>query len=76
MSKKKQNCGSCKWGRFLMTNHTPPRPRPHYTGECAYMVGRDALTRPPGLPSSIRVMFDQTFIRPEHGTACPCWEAK
>ena len=69
-----QCCGNCKYGKFEMTRHNPPRPK-NQSGRCAYEVVFDTSD----LPFSIdreRVIgaYRQMLIWPDMGVGCPCWE--
>lgn len=66
-----QTCGNCRWSRFRMTKHEPPRPRPQRTGECLWPV-----PELPVLPQCIEGYdLNRRAIWPEM-TDCPVWEKK
>lgn len=68
-----QSCTTCKWGRFEMTNHKPPRINPTRSGKCLYPEERIAL------PFSITKAYGFSLYRCAvwpHLAGCPTWEPK
>jgi hypothetical protein len=70
MSEK--TCGNCKWGRFKMTWHNPPRPQNGRAGECEWPMPTIlfplAVTRAVGYQEP-----SKGAVWPEFAN-CPVWE--
>ena len=67
----KQTCTTCKWAKFEMTNHNPPRQKLNQCGECCWpmpVVVALPLCMPP--PSTYR-----GAIWPNY-SGCLVWEVK
>lgn len=66
----KQCCGTCKWGKFEMTKHDPPRIKDR-VGRCEWPLP-DLL-----FPISMRspLEYRRGYVTP-NGDECPTWEAK
>lgn len=74
-------CIACKWARFQMTNHKPPRVKQKQFGDCDWPV-----PEPPPLAISV-VRGGYWYFFPEEGHTrkvhiwpdyanCPVWEEK
>ena len=73
----KQTCATCKWSRFPMTAHVPPRIKAGHVGECLWPIPEC-----PQLPLAITTTRSwsgawnsRRWMAPDE-TGCPCWEAK
>lgn len=64
-------CITCKWSRFEMTSHKPPRVKRMLVGACEWPVPE--AVQP--LANSIKVTFNRIHIWPDY-TNCPVWEGK
>lgn len=71
------NCLNCKFAKWSMTKHTPPRINLRYAGSCAYVVG------PLPVPKSVNANELERLVNPYYGRAvdprsphadCPVWE--
>lgn len=73
------NCLNCKWAKWQMTAHTPPRINRNLHGQCIYRVG------PLRVPKSVDANELERLVNPFRGRVilpraphadCPVWERK
>jgi hypothetical protein len=65
-------CGTCKWGKFEMSNHNPPRILRGGRAECLF-----PLPEIPPMPSCVDPIRPyKRSIYDAMGTDCPTWAAK
>lgn len=64
-----QNCGNCKWGRFLLSKHKVPRPLDH-SGDCAYPLSSLVFPKSIGWQDIYKHRVWPEFID------CPTWTPK
>lgn len=78
-------CGNCKWGKFPMTEHVPPRPKANAFGECTFEIKpllNELFSKIPAVFSygsrwkTAMDAFGCTTTWPDEGHGCPTWEAK
>ncbi len=64
-------CGTCRWGRFEMTAHKPPKIKLGEPGECDFPLDSIAVPRSVG---GKRFLY-KCVAWPEWDR-CPTWEVK
>lgn len=75
------DCTNCRWARWEMTNHTPPRINPRYHGRCHYQTLIPLLPRASSLTSkTLNEKLNPTYghvIWVQDGYVdCPAWEKR
>jgi hypothetical protein len=72
-----QSCATCKYGRFTMTKHNPPRPVKN--GVCRFppveLKLPECVTSCYGFDTMLVTLSTRTTW-PDNGATCPVWEAE
>ena len=77
-----QCCGNCKYGKFQMTRHDPPRPRPKHFGYCDFPMLPNTNEFLSKIPSAadhkeiLEVANRTCHTWPDMGAGCPVWERR
>jgi len=71
-----QCCGNCKYGKFEMTRHNPPRPVKRKIGYCMFDTAPNLAEAKTHFPTCVKLDFSNFYIGPSDGCKCPVWERR
>lgn len=79
--KQTQSCGTCKYATFRMTAHKPPRFVKDASTHCKWTPPKEwqipvSVGGWNGGQHSLASMLKASYVTPEMGADCKCWEPK